>query len=224
MMKPGLSSLPPHAVRPRKAFTLIELLIVVATISVLGGIAVPVFLEAQTRTRVSRARADMRMVALGMETFFIDHGSYPKPDDQNGVVIPGASFAVDPYDSRVPSALTTPISYLDVRLSDPFVHTGSLENQSYLLYTKEYFVGAVGEEPYWQYLKDAIGPASVLQVEYVILSRGPDMDHEEPAGHTWPSGDNLGDPNGIALYDPTNGTVSNGDIIYMGAGIGYNDK
>jgi len=47
--------------RPRRlpAFTLIELLIVVAIIAILSAIAVPNFLEAQTRSKVSRTQADM---------------------------------------------------------------------------------------------------------------------------------------------------------------------
>jgi prepilin-type N-terminal cleavage/methylation domain-containing protein len=47
------------------AFTLIELLIVVAIIAILAAIAVPNFLEAQVRSKVSRAKADMRSIATG---------------------------------------------------------------------------------------------------------------------------------------------------------------
>src|SRR5690606_2741475 len=61
----------------RKAFTLIELLIVVAIIAILAAIAVPNFLEAQTRSKVSRARTDMRTVATAMEAYAVDHNKYP---------------------------------------------------------------------------------------------------------------------------------------------------
>lgn len=223
MMKNGSRRAVFSAARAR-GFTLIELLVVVATVSILGSMAVPIFLESKTRARVAKARADMRMVALGMETYFSDYGYYPRPDDENGAPLPEDSFIADPYDTRVPVVLTTPIAYMDRRYSDPFVNSGDLGNRSYLLYTKAYFQETVGEPDYWQYLADVVGPSSVLQVEYVVLSRGPDLDHDEPLGHLWPTGDNAGDPRGPALYDPTNGSISNGDIIYMGAGIGYKDR
>ncbi len=60
------------------AFTLIELLIVVAIIAILAAIAVPNFLEAQTRAKVARVKADMRTIATAVETYHIDYDAYPR--------------------------------------------------------------------------------------------------------------------------------------------------
>ena len=60
-----------------RGFTLIELLIVVAIIAILAAIAVPNFLEAQTRSKVSRVKSDMRTIATGLESYQVDYNRYP---------------------------------------------------------------------------------------------------------------------------------------------------
>lgn len=59
-----------------KGFTLIELLIVVAIIAILTAIAMPNFLEAQTRAKVSRAKSDILALTTATEAFRVDHGDY----------------------------------------------------------------------------------------------------------------------------------------------------
>jgi type II secretion system protein G len=61
----------------KKGFTLIELLIVVAIIAILAAIAVPNFLEAQVRAKVSRVKSDHRSLATAIESYYVDHGTYP---------------------------------------------------------------------------------------------------------------------------------------------------
>jgi len=64
-------------------FTLIELLIVVAIIAILALIAVPNFLEAQTRAKISRAKSDMRSLATAEEAYFVDYNSYTQGQGGN---------------------------------------------------------------------------------------------------------------------------------------------
>jgi len=94
-----------RACRPR-GFTLIELLIVVAIIAILAAIAVPNFLEAQVRAKVSRAQSDLRTIASALESYAVDYNGYPPNDGRYNVI---------------PVELTTPVSYLTGnKLTDPF--------------------------------------------------------------------------------------------------------
>ncbi|MCX7766771.1 MAG: prepilin-type N-terminal cleavage/methylation domain-containing protein, partial [Candidatus Sumerlaeia bacterium] len=61
----------------KKSFTLIELLIVVAIVVILALIAVPNYLEAQTRSKTARTRADMRAIAGAIEAYYVDNNDYP---------------------------------------------------------------------------------------------------------------------------------------------------
>src|SRR5512139_1635014 len=84
-----------------RGFTLIELLIVVAIIAILAAIAVPNFLEAQVRSKVSRCKSDMRSEELAIEAYRIDNNAY---------VLNAAQIL----------RLTTPIAYLTTLTDDPF--------------------------------------------------------------------------------------------------------
>ncbi len=90
-----------------RAFTLIELLIVVAILAILAAIAVPNFLEAQTRSKISRARNDMRTLSLALESYAVDSNRYPP-----GIVYNGSRIT--------PDCFTTPNAYLTSLPHDPF--------------------------------------------------------------------------------------------------------
>src|SRR5471032_3205953 len=97
----------------RRAFTLIELLIVVAIIAILAAIAVPNFLEAQVRAKTRRAKADMRTTATGMESYFVDYNTYPQCNDRaTAIAYNNASNTTTMGAKQVLEHLTTPIAYL----------------------------------------------------------------------------------------------------------------
>ncbi|MCA9442211.1 MAG: prepilin-type N-terminal cleavage/methylation domain-containing protein, partial [Candidatus Omnitrophica bacterium] len=52
--------------RKKSGFTLIELLIVIAIILILIAIALPNFLEAQIRARVTKANGELRSIATAL--------------------------------------------------------------------------------------------------------------------------------------------------------------
>ncbi|MBI1783572.1 prepilin-type N-terminal cleavage/methylation domain-containing protein [Candidatus Sumerlaeota bacterium] len=119
-----------------QAFTLIELLIVVAIIAILAAIAVPNFLEAQVRAKVSRVKADMRSIATAIESYRVDNGEYPEGSDEPDEIPQELVDLLGPlagryytFRTRGPNGqiagisfftLTTPISYMTSIPPDPF--------------------------------------------------------------------------------------------------------
>lgn len=197
-----------------RAFTLIELLIVVAIIATLAAIAVPNFLEAQVRSKVSRTRADMRSLATAVETYRVDTNYYPLP----AAIMAGSIDVVYPMPSPthalyshnfLSGAITTPVSYVSTLFIDVFADPGlepQLENRYYYYqnfdYTEKLANSAGGSLPAPMVIRrDAFG-------SWVMFACGPDRDRKDLA----PAQVGLA---GLvnAFYDPTNGTVSNGDVI-----------
>lgn len=199
-----------------RGFTLIELLIVVAIIAILAAIAVPNFLEAQTRAKVSRAKADMRTLAVAMESYHVDANRYPIPADHDGEAFAGipAGLTDEWFETRVPVSITTPIAYITSRLSEPFPGQESIEDAQFHYGTRWYWENQPGAvqppnlEAFPVYV--AFLGASIHSTQFFLLSHGPDRSHQGPD-----------EPEGPALYDPTNGTISRGDILYFGPGTGF---
>lgn len=67
-----------------KAFTLVELLVVIGIIAVLAAIAFPVFGKMQNRGRTVQAVSDMRSIKTAIASYYTDYGKYPATDGQIG--------------------------------------------------------------------------------------------------------------------------------------------
>jgi general secretion pathway protein G len=192
----------------RKAFTLIELLIVVAIIAILAAIAVPNFLEAQVRSKVSRIKADMRSMATALESYAVDANAYPYSGGitpTGDIHIPTQSMAGYP-NKFIPPALTTPIAYMTSLLTDIFAPDIMPKPENlYFFYTN--LAGAKKRFPsQWmpphEYRLQTLG-------QWIFWSCGPDRDRIDLS----PTQVGVTGPLYKGYYDPTNGTISNGDIL-----------
>jgi type II secretion system protein G len=62
-----------------RGFTLIELMIVVAIISILAGILIPNFVNARAQAQTSACESNLRAIATAMELYYADNQRYPDP-------------------------------------------------------------------------------------------------------------------------------------------------
>lgn len=172
----------------KRGFTLIEILIVVGIISILALISTANLLEAQIRAKVTRTQADMRSVATAVEAYRTDYDKYPPHNDT-------------PCDLTV---LSTPVSYITTIPFDIFQsprnpnweRTGPYYTWQDLL---DIYYGRNSDWGGDDWLARRVSEGKM----WSLSSPGPDlvvdMDH-----------------NASAIYDPSNGTISRGDVIRLG--------
>ena len=202
-----------------KAFTLIELLIVVAIIAILAAIAVPNFLEAQVRSKVSRCKADMRSIAVALEAYRVDATHYAI--DSYGLIFlhnfPTSLWA-DPGFSEL-NVLTSPVAFMTSLPRNTFPNLSAGGNQYKYPYmgedTRDLSVNSNATNP-----DPLFNPGGAM---WVIYSMGPDMRDSQGQNLLFSLPYLLSRPwypslkiNDGALYDSTNGTISNGDLARVG--------
>jgi type II secretory pathway pseudopilin PulG len=148
----------------------------VLTAPLLALIALPNLLEAQVRSKVTRAKADLRTINTGLEAYMVDHNRYPPNQEFHGTL-------------HGPDALSTPIGYLASIPHDPFRVDQSDERlQRYEYHNVKQRVQE--KVPNWP-------PNDLVRYgDWRLTSLGP-MRQYLP----W------------MPYDPTNGTVSEGNIL-----------
>jgi type II secretion system protein G len=207
-------------VEPRRGFTLIELLIVVAIIAILAAIAVPNFLESQVRAKISRVRSDLRTITTALETYAVDHSTYPPNDGLYSVI---------------PIELTTPLAYLaTAEMVDPFMDHDrhDLYGELARFYSYHRILRPHSMEEYMKIKKwDRVPTDEAVDFDFPtcnpgalnkygqwrMVSNGPDRSYPLP-GFGFGKGIDPTDVNEVLmgadiLYDPTNGTKRGGNIL-----------
>ncbi|MCD6384459.1 hypothetical protein J7M23_01655, partial [Candidatus Sumerlaeota bacterium] len=133
----------------------------------------------------------LRTCSTALESYYVDHNAYP-PDGYNGIP-EGSDWWGLNY------LITTPIAYLSSidAMTDPFKQTAPPNFYRYMNF-KFTYLDQRNLPSYYMRYKNALGV-------WALSSWGPDKVFGPPQeGPLWAE---------VYRYDPTNGTVSPGDIM-----------
>lgn len=179
------------------AFTLIELLIVVAIIGILAAIAVPNFMNARLKAKIAAVKSDFRTLIQAADMYRLDWNRYP-PD--GGYV---SNYNEAPNIGYI--AMTTPIAYISSHevARDEFAHKNH-----------QYSSGHDWDQFYEFGFSDSQNGNSGREKKrdrYFIESVGPNGLDDIQGTRSYPH-----KPGKFHIYHPSNGLQSKGDLYRAG--------
>lgn len=137
----------------KSAFSLVELLVVIAVLATVIGLALPNFLGARSRARDARRKSELNEVKLALQLYFNDYKAFPAAQSGGvgklnyiagcgaaGTLLCPSTCSVDfaaggtgcdtVYMSKFPGELGTSMFYYQVNSGADFCLKGTLENVS----------------------------------------------------------------------------------------------
>ncbi|MCX7014114.1 MAG: hypothetical protein NTW86_16450 [Candidatus Sumerlaeota bacterium] len=192
----------------------------------MAAIAVPNFLEAQVRSKVSRAKSDMRSITTGLEAYAVDWNRTPLgfTELQKNKCCGAAAFW-NPIPSEIVrvaalSKLTTPVAYMSSVPADVFKEKGAVnvkttrpnnDSRVYVYQTCYECLTNNGNPP-------EVIDAMELGYKWALRSAGP-LRNENGNVYYVLTGTPQANPAVTnCSYDPTNGTTSIGWILRTNKG------
>ena len=205
-----------------RAFTLIELLIVLAVISILAAILLPVFASARERGRRTSCASNMQQIELALTAYTQDNeGFFPAlgNDFPTSNVVGDWAWKVNRYaasndvfhcpDLQLPPGVDlAPPSGLYVQAARGYAFNGAL-------YTKENaadVLPSLGISP--AKIQFSAGTVAISETAYEVITGGSLPEYTEPQSLSAPEGETSLQPYGVNFVGSPGGLRHNGGSNY----------
>lgn len=207
-VEPALPEPEPDVVRRHDAKQLAVVALVCFLVGLLSMVVLNQLEGKRALRRVARARADMRMLATAIETYYVDNMQYPAAATAGSVDTaplpkgwPRTRTFMAP--NRGMSTITTPIGYITGYPDDPFASTSGLTYRYFTDRRGGWILGSFGPD------QDEQTGGDLQWQRPIAVYRG---DISQPSPELLSGSHPLAPPGSTYTYDPTNGTYSEGDV------------
>lgn len=205
----------------RNAFTIVELLVVMAAIALLVGLLVPVLGTSAERAKVAKVKAELRELEIGLEAYHDDNKRYPPvrvscntQEKEHWCELPRelveTGYLVKDRRASMSSSLEDPFNpghTYKYAAPGPYYLNGQLQQEGFAIYVPNDF-------PVCRSSDGAYHDSARSPLAWVVWSLGPRPSSDKAlnalapvSAHTWYNG--VGDNGVIARIKPRQGAAFN---------------